>query len=70
MTYDSQGMGEDFVQADMFGYVPAMTQCDQCGKVIPLRDAVVSVYHITPRITEQEHYCCEAHALEAWHGRR
>lgn len=70
MTYDPQGLGEQFVhQADMFGYVPAMTQCNWCERVIPLRDAVVSTHHITPQVTEQEHYCCEDHALAVWNTR-
>ena len=57
------------VLPDMFGHVPAQTQCDHCGRVVALRDAVVTTHHITSYITEVEHYCSENHALTAWQGR-
>lgn len=53
---------------DPNGYV-AQTQCDHCGALIPLTKAVVTTHHITPTVTEVEHYCSDAHALDAWRKR-
>lgn len=57
------------VDVDLFGYVPAMTQCDWCDKPVPLKDATVTTHHITEHVTEQEHYCCDDHAIKAWRER-
>ena len=57
------------VLPDMFGFVPAMTQCDCCGCIVPLNAAVVTTHHITAYITEVEHYCSDAHALYGWRKR-
>lgn len=56
-------------QADMFGYVPAMTQCDFCDKIIPLSAAVQSVFQVTPTYREHEHFCCDDHAIKSWKRR-
>lgn len=56
-------------QMDFFGFVPAMTQCEQCDKPVLLRDAVVSTYQITPHLIDQEHYCSEQCAVTAWRKR-
>lgn len=58
-----------FEQADMFGYVPAMTQCGFCDKVIPLSEATKSEYVVTPTYREHEHFCCDDHAIKYWNRR-
>lgn len=54
---------------DLFGHVPAQTQCDWCNKTVPLTQATISTFHISQHVTEQSHYCGEDHALMAWRKR-
>lgn len=53
-------------QYDLFGFVPAMTQCGNCDKPVPLKDAVISTFHITETMTEVEHFCCPTCAKDWW----
>ena len=65
---DKQLTGEELSQAhqDLFGAPCAMTQCGECDEVIPLHFAVVSVFQITPHITEQDHFCSDSCAVKHW----
>lgn len=54
---------------DLFGFVAVQTQCDWCDKVVPLRGATVTTHHITPYITEVEHFCSDQCATKAWSHR-
>lgn len=58
------------VLPDLFGHVPAMTQCDNCSKLITLREAVITTHTISNYITDQEHHCSEACALKSWEAWR
>lgn len=59
---------EEVAQAgvDLFGFVPVVTQCGNCDQIVPLQSVVVSVFHITPYITDQEHFCGPTCAKEWW----
>jgi len=54
------------VLTDMFGMVPAQTQCDWCSAIVPLRMATVTTHHITAYMTEVEHFCSDRCATNAW----
>jgi hypothetical protein len=47
-----------------------MTQCDNCAKLITLREAVITTHTISNYITDQEHSCSEACALKSWEAWR
>ena len=59
---------EELAQAhqDLFGTPVAFTQCANCDEMVMLQEATVTTHHITPYITETEHYCSAACALEYW----
>ena len=45
------------VLPDLFGFVPAQTQCGHCGRVILLADAVITQYIVADIVMGTEHYC-------------
>lgn len=45
------------VLGDMFGHVPAQTQCEYCGKVVPLADVIRTTVQLGDEILAEEHYC-------------
>lgn len=51
---------------DLLGLPIVKTQCGNCFKVIPLVEAVISKYEITPTHTEVEHWCSTDCAEEWW----
>lgn len=54
------------VLPDMFGLVPAQTQCEYCGKVILLTNAIRSQYLVAGEVRGEEHYCSKPCADGAW----
>lgn len=57
---------KDIADHDLFGLPEVKTQCGNCYKVIPLVEAVISKYEITPTYTEEEHWCSEDCAKAWW----
>lgn len=53
-------------QHEMFGFVPAQTQCENCGKIVMLVHAVITTHTITETYSEVEHFCGEECAMESW----
>lgn len=53
-------------QHEMFGFVPAQTQCNHCGKIVLLANATITKHTITDTYTETEHHCSDKCAVEAW----
>ncbi len=51
---------------DLFGVVPAMTQCCGCYRVFPLAQAHKVKIEITSTWTEEEHACSEDCAKTWW----
>ena len=51
---------------DLFGTPCAMTQCGECDEFIPVHTATVTTHHITPYITEVEHFCGPECAITNW----
>jgi hypothetical protein len=64
--------GKELAEAgiDLFGLVLTVTQCGNCDKVAPLNEVVISTFHITESLTEQEHFCCPKCAEEWWNSFR
>ena len=65
----SEDMMNDYamdILPDLFGFVPAQTQCEHCDKVILLTDAIITTYRVGEEVKGQEHYCSNACANSAW----
>lgn len=52
------------VLPDLFGFVPAQTQCSYCGRVIYLADAVITHFIVADIKVSEEHYCQSECAMQ------
>lgn len=52
------------VLPDLFGFVPAQTQCGYCGKIILLTNAVITQFIVADIIVGTEHFCGETCAMQ------
>lgn len=57
-------------QYDLFGHVPAMTQCGNCYRVVPLNQAHKVKIEITETLSDEEHFCDESCAKDWWENFR
>lgn len=47
------------VLPDLFGFVPAQTQCGYCGKVVLLANATIMHFMVGELKVGEDHYCSE-----------
>lgn len=52
------------VLPDLFGFVPAQTQCGYCGKIILLKDAIITRFVVADLEVGQDHFCSTLCALQ------
>lgn len=54
------------VLPDLFGFVPAQTQCEECGRVVLLTNATKCQYVVAGKVMGEEHYCGVICAENSW----